>query len=278
MNGIRLYQAGKVDITIKFPENWDELLPVELLGIADIQLKEGLSKPAIFMCILNERLIEAKSKIDIDLLEKEDLVLYGLPLLDFIFAQNTLTKPAEELISIGNLKLYGPAAAFEKITCGEYEDAEQAFYAFLEATKLPDADGTETLADLASILYRTRGQLYSGYNHKQGNWIYDRTAAKKALLNLEAHRLYAIFLWYTGCRSMLPKVFPVMHEPGEDGEANNGHPAMNFVKCIHAGAGIKNGSRDNIRSMKLLEFLFDMEQEAIKAKELKEFYEQQQHK
>ena len=39
---------------------------------------------------------------------------------------------------------------------------------------------------------------------------------------------------------------------------------MAFTNCIHAGAGPKNGTRQQIRLLKLSEFMYDMEQEAKK--------------
>ena len=58
-----------------------------------------------------------------------------------------------------------------------------------------------------------------------------------------------------------------------EGEGTEEPDPMVFTKCIHAGAGPKNGTRDQVRMLNLKEYFFDMELEAIKAKELKKEYE-----
>ena len=86
-------------------------------------------------------------------------------------------------------------------------------------------------------------------------------------LKLSPFVLHSIYTWYTGCRNQIPKYFPVPFE----GNTTGGEPdPAAFTKCIHAGAGPKNGSRDQIRVTGIKEFFFDMNLEAQKAKDLKE--------
>lgn len=269
---INLHQPLKLDVTISFPEKWDELLPSEILEISKLQLLYptdiGQQKAMLLVYMLKERARVQKIKIGrnwTDLLDTEQAVLDGFPLLEFIYGENNLMHTAEDVIRIPGILpgftkavFYGPKEGFQHLVCGEYEDAETHFNLFYE-----DPDGKH-LAALAAVLWRPKNTPYISL--KKGKMeTYDAKKAAHFFEKLEPWRLYAIFMWYCGCRNQMPKLFPTVHE----GDGNSGKlDIMAFTKCIHAGAGPKNGSRNDIRMMKLFEFFFDMEQEAVKAKEM----------
>lgn len=210
------------------------------------------------------------------LIDHEQAVLDGYPLLDFIFTENDLSNVPSPLklggrlaLSLSNVsKAAYNTQPFDQITCGEYEDCEIIANRFFE-----DPSG-ELLANLAAILFRPlkNNNLvpYMQYNHRSATY-YHYQAEKKAykFLKLAPEQLYSIFIWYAGSRSQLPKIFPDVYEGGSTGEPD----MLAFTNCIHAGAGVKNGTREKIRTMKLYEFMYDMNQEARKAKELKAEYD-----
>lgn len=275
MINVNLHQPGKIDCILSFPSEWNELHKDEVLEISKRQLITSehvqWQKAEILSFILFYRAKLAKiSQHWLRLIDTEQAVIDGFPLLDFIYGKNTLTQTPEKLIKLPGLipiTMYGPGDGFETITCGEFEDAEQFFFEFLAKP------GQEPLAKLASTLYRPKNVPYITLNAKTGSYIsYKSDVQLSKFMKLKPWRLYAIFIWYTGCRARLPKIFPTVHETYGDEKATN--DTLGFTKCIHAGAGEKNGTRNEIRMTSLLEFMFDMEQEAIKAKELKKMYDQ----
>jgi hypothetical protein len=278
MISINLHQPGRLDLTIQFPSGWDELLPEEVMEISRQQIKEGntqeAARAAILKFIISLRTKLSKQKLPpqwMNLIDAEQAVINGYPLLDFIYNENELTRVPEQKI----MCFYGPADAFEELTCGEFEDTEIEFNKFYtEPDIIP-------LAKLAAILWRpssiplcrSRRVSYITWQHKTATYkTYDANKPAKHFLKISPERLYAIFTWYVGCRSQLPKLFPTVHEGGEKKNEMDLHA---FTKCIHAGAGPKNGSRQTIRLMKVFEFFFDMEEEAIKAKEQEKIYNEQ---
>lgn len=223
-------------------------------------------RAAILTGIINIRSRINKVKLPKKLLQQldaEDAVINGYPLLDFLFDQNNLTEQPFPKITLPLFKWHGPVTTigpksdFDNITCGEYEDAEIFFLKFKQ-------DPTpESLAHLAAILWRPAGRSYISFlNNKRIEYNADKMVPR--FMKLPPWQLYTIFCWYAGCRAMLPKIFPLSFKGGGSSAAPD---YMAFTKCIHAGAGTKNGSRDQIRMMPLKEFFFDMELEIKKAEE-----------
>ncbi len=202
-------------------------------------------------------------------LDAEDAFINGYPLCDFIFTDNNLTTQPFPAVRLpfdirhplkSGTTYHGPDSEFNNITCGEFEDAEIFFYQFRED---PSHDA---LAHLAAILWRPKNTPYiSLVNHRKVE--YNAEAVVPLFSRLPAWQLYAIYTWYVGCREQLPKLF--RHAFGSEGGKPAANDYMAFTKCIHAGAGPKNGSREQIRLMPLKEFFFDIDLESQKAKELK---------
>ena len=266
---INLYQPGKLNIKASFPSEWNELLQREIEAIAKYLLTPfkipETAKAGILLSILKSR-----TRLPLNFkeyLDPADIVLYGYPLLDFIFTENTLTNQPYQKIKLPGIfspTVYGPASDFNGLTCGEFEDTEQFFFQFTESPS------HEPLARIASVLFREKDVPYMRFDPQKGRHIaYDADKLFHKFLKLPPYMLYAIFIWYSGCRSMLKKIFVNAFE----GEGTEEPDPMVFTKCIHAGAGSKNGTRDQVRMLNLKEYFFDMELEAIKAKELKKEYE-----
>ena len=283
MVAIHLHQPGKINCAVKFPSQWNELFPQEVLEICRQQLKEGntqaMQKAAILKYIINLRSKYSKKKLPagwMNLLDAEQAVMQGYPLLDFIYNDNTLTNQPEQCISLRrylfNKKYYGPGNTFENVTCAEFEDASIFFNQFYIQ---PDGN---PLAQIAAILWRPQKNkkrvpycMLAADNLQLITYNADKKV--KQFIKLRPWRLYAILTWYAGCFNLLQKLFPTVYE--KHGNKKEEVDVMAFTKCIHAGAGPKNGNRQHIRLMKLYEFMFDMEQEAIKAKELEKLYNAQ---
>lgn len=270
---VNLYQPGSLNISIQFPADWNDLHTDEVMEVCKQQLIPGntqaLARAAILRFIINFRTRMTHKKLPakwMQLVDAEDAVLNGYPLLDFIYNDNTLTKSPEHKIKLPGilpLTVYSPGNTFENITCGEYEDAQFFFNEFYA-----DPAG-DPLARLASVLWRPKNTPYIRYNYKTDAYTtYNSSRVLKRFKALHPARLYAIFTWYNGCSNLMPKLFPTVHEKHADKKQEV--DIMAFTKCIHAAAGPKNGTRAKIRMMKLYELMFDMEQEAIAAKKLKE--------
>ena len=208
-----------------------------------------------------------------------------LPLPRFYFYDIGLTNDPQP-VTIKKITYY--PQPFSEITNAEYEDAE------VVANKFAIKPSGELLAELAAVLLRpgrdailslSKGGLndypleapepYMQFNSRTNSYYtYQANQKIKYFKKLPAEELYSIFMWYAGNRAQLPLMFPTVYEGGTKEEKPD---LAAFTKCIHMGAGPKNGTRQQIRMMRLYEFMFDMEQEAIHAKEMEAEYEKMKH-
>lgn len=274
VTSISLFQPGEINTSLPFPTEWNNLLLDELHLVAKCFLsdydQQNEGKMALFADLLRFRVKHHAVKLPENFTEKlnpEDAAINGLALLDFIYQENNLTRQPYPKLTLRTkdfryTNLVGPADDFDNITCGEFEDAEIFFYKFME---LPDP---EPLAHLASILWRKKGVPYLTFNEKLNKCDhYDAEKMVPYFLRLHPWILYTFFTWYCGCRNQLPKFFPTVFK-GE-GKKDDEPDFIAFTKCIHSGAGTKNGSRDHIRMTLLKEYFFEMELEAQKAEDFK---------
>lgn len=266
MTIVELYQPGVIDVQIPYPTEWDELQTTELEWISQMMLHNFALAEARKAAIM-VGLLELRAGIHNIALKKGVLnnlniadAPEALELTDFIYKSNTLTHQPYLQLEAGGKKLQGPETAFNNLTVGEYEDTE-VYYRLFEQEAKP-----EYLQQIAAILWRPAGVPYISL-HDGKRVEYDLKAAQPLFAKTGPEKLYTIYTWYTGCRGLLPKLFPTVFEGGS---GNGGEPDMlAFTRCIHAAAGPKNGTRDNIRLMKLKEFMLDAEFEAQAAKEFK---------
>lgn len=267
MVSINLYQPKKLDITLNFPSAWNDLLPKEVIFIAKALLEQteknaNATRPRLLRYLTESAAQKEKKKLPQDWylsIDAEQAVTDVFPILDFIFNKNDRTECLAPF-EIGKEKYF--PVPFKEITCGEYEDCE------VFANTFSNAPSPESLASLAAILFRPKKgadiEPYMQYNYRTDSYL-EYKAEKKQKLFLKQHpeELYAVFIWYAGCRNQLPEMFPTVYD-GPKGEPD----MLAFTNCIHSGAGPKNGTREKIRCMKLYEFMYDMEREAIHAKEM----------
>ena len=277
MVSINLYQSNKVNCTIDFPSEWNELLPHELLSVCQRQLSQFKDVHEQIVAVFNDLFISRSKKYNKSLpkdfysmLDPEDTAMNALPLVDFLYRQNRLTTqlfPVIKLPGILDKKMYGPESDFDNLTCGEFEDAEIFFHNFI-AKPSPDS-----LAHLAAILWRPQHAQYISFNSKTQKWLtYNHEKVYDDFLKLKQHQLYALFVWYAGCRSILPLIFPTVYKKNPDEKKSDEPDLLAFTKCIHGAAGPKNGSRTEIRRTLLKEFYMELEIEAQNNEKLIEEY------
>lgn len=262
MISVNIYQPRKINLDITIPSEWNDLTEPELHFIAKTLLEvdnvENEVRPKILKFLLESR-IPHELLFQLSLIS--DKLIDLLPCLDFIFKKTDLTNlPAP--IRFG-IKKYMPVS-FDAITCGEYEDCEVVVSDFETE---PSAD---QLARLAAILFRPAGVPYMKFRAANNSYaVYNSSKKEKLFKKLKPGHLYSILIWYISCRSMLPRFFNELYRGGKSSKNSK----RVFTDTIHAGAGPKNGTRDQIRCTKLYEFLYDCNQEAIKARELQEEYD-----
>ncbi|MFC4261909.1 hypothetical protein ACFOWM_03400 [Ferruginibacter yonginensis] len=265
MVSITLYVTGGFSHTIDFPENWNELTVAELEIVAAAQINHGNSEPVSKAVVLTS-IIEQRAKqngIELPSTWKESLdfeaaATQGFDAINFLYTTNNRTINPYPTLTVGGKRMIGPADDFDSITCGEMEDCEVFFMQMVQEPSI------NKLAHIAAILWRPRNAPYKAKQCES------RIPAFEAL---PLPQLFAIYMWYTGCRNNLPLYFPKVYGGGSNTSTTPDLTA--FTKCIHAGAGAKNGLRENIRAMLAKEFLFDMNLEAEQAEEMRKKYERQ---
>lgn len=284
MVSIQLFQPGKYNVQMQFPSSWNELLLQELHAVAKVLLTtEVIPERAMLLdTFFKIRSKEQKVKLPPKLmgrLSDEDAVINGYPLFNFIFDQNDLTEQPYNRIKLPGFMpctVYGPQSAFDDITCGEYEDAH-IFYLQFKTEPLP-----EHLARMMAILWRPKHSPFTTHhsrkpyltvNHNTNTFTaYNPEQLFTRFLKLPLWVLFTAFTWYDGCQNELQKIFHevyTINKTNQQPETSDQEPdLLAFTRCIHAGAGPKNGTRDQIRNIKLKEFLFDVQEEIIKSNEL----------
>ncbi len=271
MVSINISTPSVFDVKLDFPTSWNELLPAEILFISSqllLQSDDTMVRAPIIKHLIDSRTKQAGQELPKDWflkIDAEQFVIDAYPLVDFIFSDNNLTN-APQPIKIQGRTLH--PQLFENITCAEYEDCE------VLTMQLNKENGTDLLARLSAILFRTKTvdgiEPYMKINPVTAQYVtYATDKIVAQFLKIPAEQLYAHFIWYSGCRAQLPTMFPTVYDGGASGEVD----MMAFTKCIHFGAGQKNGSREKIRTMKLYEFMFEMELEAQRAAEQEAQYE-----
>lgn len=279
VNDISFHQPGLLDTAVPFPSEWDELTQAELLCYSEHLLSgkyttKAALRSAVFLDILRLRASIVPKPLPSDwtnYLNSETVVETAEQAVAFLFEDNFLTTqlfPELQLPGFLSKTFIGPSGNFDSITCGEFEVTEVEFTKFISE---PDH---LCLANIAAVLWRPKDIPFMRYVAKSNSYTtYNWRKKSKAFAELSAEMLYSIFTWYSGCRQMLALLFPLVYASGlEDTKStpaeNPDRDLLAFTKCIHSGAGVKNGSRSDIRTTLIKEFFFDMQHEAEKALEM----------
>lgn len=259
MTTINLHKANDINIDIQFPTEWNDCTLDELqLITASIFLKKHTDHELLVL-LIKYRLQQAcptykKTEIQriILLLNIEDLALNFQTLLSFIYNDIKLTQ--QPLPTLAGL--HGPESDFLGITNEEFEDAEACLISWLDCMKdNPDTLTNNNLThvcEMVAVLWRPTKKAYEGYK-PNGH-------TKNLIKSIKPELLYIALFWFMGCKAELPEAYPNVYGKGEGviiiGEYQV--DTMAFTKLIHHGAGPKNGTRADIRRMRLREFLFDL--------------------
>ena len=258
--------------TFSFPSTWNELTTPELEAVAAALTSpadEWENKITLFIKLVELRATAQKIKLPYAWaanLNPEDVAINGIDSINFLFTTNERSINPYPYLQLPGIfgarsKFHGPAADFNDITCAELEDAEQMIDEFNRTKQVA------ALASLAAIFWRLPINK-NVLQRRQHRFPYDDVKSQhyqSHFMCLPVQQLMACYIYVVGCRNNLPKYFPGPYGTPDQAEGK-ADPAA-FTKCIHAGAGVKNGTRDNIRKMLAKEFLFDLQQEFDNAKE-----------
>ena len=284
MNTVEIFQPGGINASILIPAEWNELDKNELLHIAE-HLIWPYAKQEYFFCAVFFFLLQHRAKLQsielppgfANMLNAEDLAMYQGEALEWIRKENSLTLQLIKTIHLPGIShaLSGPASEFNDLTSGEFEDCEVFSFLYNQDKNSdhqrmitailyrPEHEGRR-LPYITSSWSRVPEPLRYLYKEDDDMIVYNAEAGKAFFLALPESYILAVYLWYTSCRARLSSIFPHVF-----GSAGGGAPDIAaFTKCIHAGAGPKNGTRDKIRRSLLKAFLMDIEQDAIYTEEL----------
>lgn len=219
---IDLFGLG-VNATIQLETNWNSfsLAVLEVLGgYLFGQTDAYHTSIQLLQQLAKEQKCNIPQNINTQL-SPEQCAIELLALLEYLFNNINLTRlPFDG----------GMSESFNDITCGEFEKTEESFNLF------NDTKDEKHLVDLAESIFR--GSLsFKGADYPR--------------------KLPIVFTWYLSCRKHLHEIFNNIYE-GSDEQVNIDVALMAFTKMIHLGAGERNGSREDIRKMKLKEFLYDI--------------------
>lgn len=229
MLSIRLYQPRKIDLSIDFPNTWDELSAADLCIVARSFFGKELSRVELLIELLRLRLPAKRAHHILTLLDPETLSIEYMALTDFLIEGN------DRSASVPVPGTTAPAPSFDDTTVGRFEDADVHLGMYLK-----DNDVLQ-LHDFFCSWYKT-----------------------KEFPSIELAQAAA--LCFLGCKRQLTQLFPLVFgsTAKEEGKEAPADP-LALTKLIHHAAGPKNGTREQIRAQQLKEFLFDCQLEAEKA-------------
>lgn len=262
MTIIELYKGGKWRREIDFPTTWDELTAGELERIGRALRNGDLRQ--VLLCDLIEMRAKGQGKRMPKgwrvLLDPEQATIDGLPLIAGLLEDNNrVTNPYPMLAGC-----YGPTDDFNDLLTGEFEDCE-VFISEFNASNDPIH-----LAKLAAALWRP-------LDNKRQRVAYEahKPDARSFLRRAGEDKLHSIYLWFAGCRSRLPLLFPDVFAGGE-GSGPEEQDITGFTRLIHHAAGPKNGTRRQVRATLIKELLFDCQLAIEEAREIERRSKEQQ--
>lgn len=252
---LNLYKPKTLDINVRLPKSWNVLEPCELHYISESIIK-GRNQNDIAVFILKNRAKESRlPKNWVKLLEHENCYRELSPWIDGLIERFDLTNQPFPVLKHFGFKKFGPDDQFKDLTCGEFEDVEKHFVKYCTSKDVTH------LRHIVETLWRSKKNgVRKPYNSS-------KSKISSFSRSCSAVSLHTLYIWYSSCRSYLPKLFPNLHE-GEPPAKGQAPDLMVFTRLIHEGAGAKNGTRDQIRKTFLLEFLYECELSIKKAKEL----------
>lgn len=190
-----------------------------------------------------------------------------LPVIDWLFEQNTLTEQ-----KLPNYRgLYGPKKEFDNLIVKEFHHSEIYYDEFLQ----DDENSEAALNKLVAVLYRKPKPFYSNKYDVDGDV---RKPFNENLIDYYAGRIakwpmaikLVILFWYDGCRQHIKELY----EPVFSGSKENHEPgAPGMFDCIREIARDgKYGDFDKVENLNIHTALFEMDKSIEEAEELKKLY------
>lgn len=259
MNKVMLEINGETK-EFGIPGEWNELTEKELRYCIS-HTGDEYAQVKIFMFLLKSSVSREKKWLGGNWqsrVNKDQAAIAAIDATAYLFEKNTLTKQHFKEIKVYGKKLTGPQDEFKDLTCGQME----LVYPLLE--RFRQSFDAKYLVEMCSYLFKIGKHPV---NENTGRKIYPFVE------RLPQDILMCMYCWFSGCMNQLPVYFTDLYDA--DGEAGSGSfDFMAFANLIHSGAGPKNGSREDIRRMPLLEFLYVMDMDLKYAKELEKKYAQ----
>lgn len=240
-------QLGHIKLTS--PKSWNQLSEKQLRYIGSqwrgwkyiLSSKQNGIENKRQRIMLQNRIILLQVLLNINPLNKASLrkrffdrvtpdqMLDLIPLTDFIFNENSLTKNILPVVD----GLYGPCDDLNCFTIGEFAYAETAFIRFSKNGKLDD------LNYLCSVLYRTGSEenRLNGDPRDKFNPNHIESRIKKVSGWHESTK-QSIALFYMGCRNQLVKKYDLVFNGKKQGKNKN------WANVIIDLAGVKFGTVD----------------------------------
>ena len=258
MTELEVYIPGKFSTTLEMATKWDELGDREMLFVSNAIVYNH--NTAQVLCGLIELRAKAQRKKLPrgwkTLLNAEGAAMDALDLVNNLLKENNRT--INPIKNVG--PYYGPDDNFKDLVCGEFELAEPYFLLY---NKTKDR---QHLVMLAMMLWRLRNMDTRKRVPCTGEDGHLRSFSRQ----FKADTLQLVYIWYSGCRAMLPRRFPKVFSGGSEDSADKMPDLTAAAKLIHSGAGNRNGTREQIRATLLNEYLYDCQLLAEDNEELEE--------
>lgn len=273
MKSIRIEIKKKV-YEFQLAESWDELPNHLYPSIARLFLRKAkhmneYDKLVRALAILMDENIDVLWKLS------EYDIISLLPLVEWIFLKIDLSTNKIAEIEVDGVKYIGPDFDFSSIRFGEFVMAETYFMQFVES----EMESKETLAKLASVLYRVKGignvytpghADYRGDERQKfnGNLI---DGQSKAFMNIEIDILEAVYLWYAVARETFFSYFPNVFRSRKSTQKNTSKTPKTFgwIGVFDDLLGEKGRTAETLEDEFVSTTLLSLERSQIKVKEMK---------
>ena len=211
----------KSHIDLKMPTAWDQLTRRQLLYVCRLfrlKLSEFNFKLSIFIRFTGIRALPVrkvagqtyyafKKSGQIFWISIDELYCF-IGSANFLCSDSHLTKNLFPVFTFPFRRFYGPSAKCYNITLLEFIHAETALFRF------HTTHHAKHLLTLCAILYRRQAKGYKptapDYNGDRREPFNDYTFQRRAswFKMLHPNRMYAVYVFYTGCRNAIMKAYP----------------------------------------------------------------------
>jgi hypothetical protein len=237
------------------PENWNELNQGQLLMIANSVFKEMSNEELRVRLVI---ILANLSLKELRRIEPEVMHEYLFPLTDWVMNDCDITEQKIPVLTrLFGRNFYGPSSELMNLRFCELDAAEQELYDWQQ-----DTSKMEYLYRFVAVLYRP-GKM----SFKKGDITADRRVAfdqsqvaRHARIikrSVPTHKIFAILLWYKGCRQAIVNLYHRAFDPAA-GDAEGGRPQYFPLMRMIAKEGIY-GDIDKVEQMYVHTALMELE-------------------